>query len=69
MNQADAANGPTLGVEALSQTIKGNQGLGRTGSPGISSRVMASKPVQRRDKAVKPIQDWVGFGSKKQPHK
>lgn len=69
LNQADAANGPRLDVEALSQTIKSNQGLGRTGSPGISSRVMASKPVQKRDKAVKPIQDWVGFGSKKQPHK
>jgi len=54
------------------ETVKqagANQHLGQTRSVGASSKTLPSKPVQKRDKAVRPIQDWVGLGSKKQPHK
>ena len=58
--------------QAQDQTVKqagANQHLGQTRSLGASSKTLPGKPVQKRDKAVRPVQDWVGLGSKKQPHK
>lgn len=66
------AHRQTQDPKAQDQTVKqagANQHLGQTRSLGASSKTLPSKPVQKRDKAVRPIQDWVGLGSKKQPHK
>ena len=59
---------PTAQDETVKQAAA-NQHLGQTRSVGASSKTLPSKPVHKRDKAVRPIQDWVGLGSKKQPHK
>jgi len=62
----------TQASKAHDDTVKqagANQHLGQTRSLGAASKTLPSKPVQKRDKAVRPIQDWVGLGSKKQPHK
>ncbi len=62
----------TQDPKAQDQDVKqaaANQHLGQTRSQGAASKTLPSKPVQKRDKAVRPIQDWVGLGSKKQAHK
>ncbi len=62
----------TQASKAQDETVKqagASQHLGQTRSLGASSKTLPSKPVQKRDQAVRPIQDWVGLGSKKQPHK
>lgn len=44
------------------------QYLGQTQSQSLSGAPPV-KQTQRRTKPMQPIHDWVGFGSKRQPHK
>lgn len=66
------AHRQTQDPTAQDQTVKqagATQHLGQTRSLGAASKTLPSQSVQKRDKTVRPIQDWVGLGSKKQLHK
>ena len=70
MMLSPVAHRQTQDPKAQDETVKqagANQHLRQTGSLGAASKTLPSKPVQKRDKAARPIQDWVGLGSKKQP--
>ena len=55
-------------LELASKQSGNKQYLGQTQSQSLSGPSPA-KPTQRRTKPVRPIQDWVGTGSKRQLHK
>ena len=71
-DQTGSAQSDSQDTEAQDEAPK-QAGLGRrlghTRSAGAVGRILPSKPSQTRDKSVRPIQDWVGLGSKKQLHK